>query len=67
MRAYVKVGERSWWQTEFTLKGGSEIFFRETTDIPENWEGALGADYSVKVSAGNKLHVSFDKGTGFIE
>lgn len=69
MRAYVKVGERSWWQTEFTLKGGSEIFFRETTDIPENWETAPGAgpDYSVKVSAGNKLHVSFDKGTGFIE
>lgn len=67
MRAYVQVGERSWYQTEFTLKGGTEIFFRETTDIPDNWEKAMGADYSVKVSAGNKLHVNFDKGTGFIE
>lgn len=67
MRAYVQVGERSWWQTEFTLKGGTDIYYRETDDIPDTWEKALGSDYSVQVSAGKKLHVSFDKGTGFIE
>lgn len=74
MRAYVSVPNREWWRTEFTLKGGTDIFFREVTNIPDTWEAAedadgkeLGADYSVKVSAGQKLHVSFDTGKGFVE
>lgn len=67
LRAYIQVGDRDWWRTEFTLKGGSEIYFRETVDIPSSWEDALGADYSVAASAGKRLYVSFDSGTGSVK
>ena len=67
LRAYIQVGDRDWWRTEFTLKNGSEIFFREVTDIPSSWEDALGADYSVAASAGKRLYVSFDSGTGSVK
>ena len=67
MRAYIQVPGRDWWRTEFTLKGGSEVFFREVTDIPSSWADALGADYSVSVSAGMKLYVSFDSGLGSVK
>ena len=67
MRAYIQVPGRDWWRTEFTLKGGSEVFFREVTDIPSTWADALGADYSVSVSAGMKLYVSFDSGLGSVK
>ena len=67
MRAYIQVPGRDWWRNEFTLKGGSEVFFREVTDIPSSWADALGADYSVSVSAGMKLYVSFDSGLGSVK
>lgn len=65
MRAYIKVPGRDWWRTEFTLyKGG--LYFR-TVNIPSNWATDVGSDYSVSVTAGQKLYVDFDKNTGEVK
>lgn len=66
MRAFVKVPGRDWWRTEFTLKNGTEVFFR-SQDIPNNWEESFGAEYSVKAKAGQRLYVSFDSASGKVE
>lgn len=67
MRAYVEVPGRDWWRTEFTLKGGTDIFFRETVDLPNSWGETLGADYSVSAATGMKLYVNFDSGKGSVK
>ncbi len=65
LRAYIKVGSYDWWRTEFTLYGG-DLYWR-TVDIADNWETNVGADYSVTVSAGQKLYVDFNYNTGYVE
>lgn len=65
LRAYIKYPGIEWWRTEFTLYQGS-LYWR-TVNIPANWEENVGADYSVKVSAGQKLYVDFDKNTGEVK
>ena len=65
MRAYVKVPGFDWWRTEFTLYKGN-VYWR-TVDIPSNWAENVGADYSVNVSAGQKLYVDFDYMTGEVK
>ena len=67
MRAYINVPGREWWRTEFTLKDGTDVFFRETTDIPENWATNVGPAYSVSASAGQKLYVNFETGKGSVK
>ncbi len=74
MRAYIKVPGYDWWKTEFTLYKGSELYFRDF-DIPNNWaENAADKgnkadpeNYSVTVSAGNKLYVNFNDNTGEVK
>lgn len=62
LRAYIKIPGYDWWRTEFTLYKGA-IYWR-LVDIPANWATNVGADYSVGVSAGQKLYVNFDTNTG---
>lgn len=56
MRAYVKVAEFEWWRTEFTLFDGT-LFWRND-NIPNSWEETMGAEYSVKPAAGQKLYLT---------
>ena len=65
MRAYIKVPGRDWWRTEFTIYQGS-LYFR-TMDIPNNWAENVGADYSVQLSAGQKVKFNFDTNTATVE
>lgn len=65
LRAYVKVPGFDWWRTEFTLYKGS-VYWR-LVDIPQNWAENVGPDYSVSVSAGQKLYVDFDNMTGEVK
>ena len=65
LRAYVKVPGFDWWRTEFTLYKGN-VYWR-TVDIPSNWAENVGPDYSVSVSAGQKLYVDFDYMTGEVK
>lgn len=55
-RAYVKVAEFEWWRTEFTLFDGT-LFWRND-NIPNSWEETMGAEYSVKPAAGQKLYLT---------
>ena len=54
-----------WWRTEFTLKDGSEIYYRDV-DIPSNWAEDVGSEYSVTVSAGDVVELDFNNGTGSV-
>ncbi len=65
LRAYIKVASYDWWRTEFTLYNG-ELYWR-LVDIADNWETNVGADYSVQVSAGQKLYVDFNYNTGEVK
>jgi hypothetical protein len=65
MRAYISVPTAEWWRTEFSIYKG-KCYWR-TFDIPNNWEENVGADYSTKVSVGQKLVVNFDTNTASIE
>lgn len=65
LRAYITVPGRDWWRTEFTLYKGA-LYWR-TVNIPQNWAENVGADYSVSVSAGEKLYVDFDNNTGYVK
>lgn len=74
MRAYIKVPGYDWWKTEFTLYKGKELYFRDF-DIPANWAENAGdkgnkpdpENYSVAVSAGQKLYVNFSDNTGEVK
>lgn len=65
LRAYIKVGSYDWWRTEFTLYNG-ELYWR-LIDIPSSWSESAGSEYSVTVSAGQKLYVDFDANTGYVQ
>lgn len=65
LRAYIKCSGIEWWRTEFTLFKGS-LYWR-TVNIPANWAENVGEEYSVKVTAGQKLYVDFDKNTGEVK
>ena len=54
-----------WWRTEFTLKDGSEIYYRDV-DIPSNWAEDVGSEYSVTVSTGDVVELDFNNGTGSV-
>lgn len=76
LRAYIKVGTYKWWRTEFTLYKGTTVYYRDF-DIPSSWaqgarEKAVPAkpdpdNYSIQCSAGQRLYVSFDTGTGEVK
>lgn len=66
LRAYVDVPGRDWYRTEFTLKDGTEVFYR-TIDMPNNWKETYGDAYSVTVSPGKKLYINFASNTGKVE
>ncbi len=65
LRAYITVPGEDWWRTEFTLYQG-ELYWR-TVDIPQNWAENVGPEYSVEVSSGKTLKISFDTNTGSVE
>ena len=65
LRAYVKVPGFDWWRTEFTIYKGN-VYWR-LTNIITSWAENVGADYSVGVSAGQKLYVDFDNMTGEVK
>lgn len=54
-----------WWRTEFTLKDGSEIYYR-SVDIPSNWAEDVGSEYSVTVNSGDVVELDFNNGTGSV-
>lgn len=55
-----------WWAHEFTLKGGTEIFYRDK-DMPNNWAETYGDEYSLKGAPGNVITLDFNNGTGEIK
>ena len=55
-----------WWAHEFTLKDGTEIFYRDK-DIPTNWAETYGAEYSLQGSPGKVITLDFNNGTGEIK
>lgn len=65
LRAYIKVPGVDWWRTEFTIYQGA-CYWREV-DIPNNWAENVGSEYSVAVSAGQRLYVNFDQNTARVE
>lgn len=65
MRAYIKVPGFDWWRTEFTLYEGN-VYFRDV-DIANSWSENVGSEYSVTVTAGQKLYVNFDYNTGEVK
>lgn len=66
LRAYIKVGDLNWYQTEFTLYNDN-IFWRATYDISSNWADNVGDAYSVKCGVGQKLYVDFDYDKGEVK
>lgn len=66
LRAYIKVPGSDWWRTEFTIQKSTGTIHFRVEDLPNNWKETLGDDYSVQVTAGQKMHVSFDKGTASV-
>lgn len=63
----VKVPDAEWWMTEFTLLDGATVFYRETDNLVSGWGDNKGSNYSVQLSAGQKVHINFSAGTGFVE
>ena len=55
-----------WWRTEFTLKDGSEIYYRDV-DISSNWAENVGSEYSVTVASGDVVVLDFNSGTGYVK
>ena len=55
-----------WWAHEFTLKGGTEIYYRDK-DMPNNWAETYGDEYSLKGAPGNVITLDFNNGTGEIK
>lgn len=66
-RMCVKVPDAEWWMTEFTLLDGATVFYRETDNLVSGWGDNKGSNYSVQLSAGQKVHINFSAGTGFVE
>ena len=66
-RMSVKVPDAEWWQTEFTLQDGANIFYRENNAINSNWNDDMGSGYSVQLAPGNKVRLNFSTGTGSVE
>ena len=66
-RLCVKVPDTEWWMTEFTLLDGATVFYRETDNLLNGWGEDKGSNYSVQLSAGQKVHINFSAGTGFVE
>ena len=64
LRAYIKIPETQWWQTEFTLYDGN-LYFRNA-NIVDSWS-EIGSDYAVTCTAGQKLYVDFDNDMGRVE
>jgi hypothetical protein len=65
LRAYIKIPGIDWWRTEYTIYKGA-CYWR-ANDIPSNWATNVGAEYSVQVSAGQKLYVNFDTNTAEVK
>lgn len=65
LRAYIKIPGIDWWRTEYTIYKGA-CYWR-AIDIPSNWATNVGAEYSVQVSAGQKLYVNFDTNTAEVK
>ena len=55
-----------WWAHEFTLKDGTEIFYRDK-DMLNNWAETYGDAYSLKGAQGNVITLDFNNGTGEIK
>ena len=55
-----------WWAHEFTLKDGTEIFYRDK-DMPNNWAETYGDAYSLKGAPDNVITLDFNNGTGEIK
>ena len=65
LRMFIDCGI-DWWNTEFTLDGDNNIFYR-TMDIPNNWAENVGAAYSKQVNPDGHVYLNFTAGTGRIE
>lgn len=69
LRAFVSVPGLDWYRTEFTIYKG-ECYWRsddKNDNIVNNWAETKGADYSVGVTAGQKLYVNFDTNKARVE
>lgn len=63
VRIAVQLPSIDWWRTEFTLKDGTTIYYRNE-NIANNWNDDLGSEYSVQALAGQKVYLKFTDGTG---
>ena len=69
-REYVAKAEREGQPRDFeqfTLKDGSNIFWRENNNIISSWADNMGAEYSVNLSAGQRVRLDFTHATGSVE
>lgn len=64
---FAEVIEGEWWRAELTLLKGTDIFYRENYNIPDNWKANMGADYSITGASGKTVHLNFTKGTGSLK
>ena len=48
-----------WWKHEFTLKNGTDIFYRGNINMPNNWAETMGADYSLQGAPGKVITLDF--------
>ena len=55
-----------WWKTELTLDGAGNIYYRDK-DMPSNWAGTYGAEYSQQAVPGKHIYLNFTTGTGHLE
>lgn len=63
VRIAVQLPSIDWWRTEFTLKDGQTIYYRNE-NIANNWNDDLGSAYSIQAQAGQKVYLNFTDGTG---
>ena len=55
-----------WWRLEFTLKDGTDIFYRENNAVNSGWTD-MGSEYSVTGKSGQKIYLNFASGTGEVK
>lgn len=58
--------DTDWWRLEFTLKNGSEIFYRENNAVNSGWTD-LGPEYSIAGTPGQVISLNFTEGTGSVK
>lgn len=67
LRIAVRTSAFDWWRTEITFLNSTGAIYYRNENLISNWEGDLGADYSVKGTPGSTVHLNFATGTGALK